>query len=116
MPWLFSYGTLQELRVQQTLFGRSLEGRADTLPGFGRGRVPVVADDALNAGLSYYENVVFSGQPGDRIVGTVLEVTDAELVKTDAYEAPAAYTRVEVTLASGAQAWVYVHHATAPRT
>ena len=35
--------------------------------------------------------------------------TDAELAAADEYERPALYRRVEVTLASGRQAWVYVH-------
>ena len=40
--------------------------------------------------------------------GTVLEVTDDELAKADAFEAPAQYERIQVSLASGKQAWVYV--------
>lgn len=39
----------------------------------------------------------------------VFEVTDAELASADEYEAPFSYKRVAVVLASGRQAWVYVH-------
>src|SRR5262245_38761960 len=99
MPWLFSYGTLQEARVQQALFGRVFSGRPDALPGYTRGKVPVVPGDTLNAGLTHYENVVATGRPVDRVDGAVLEVTKAELLRADDYESPAAYARVEVTLA-----------------
>lgn len=34
MPWLFSYGTLQQEAVQLATFGRLLEGGADELVGF----------------------------------------------------------------------------------
>ncbi len=96
------------------LFGRVLEGQADALVGFVRGQIPVVAGDTLNAGLSHYENAVASGDPRDRIDGTALRVTDAELAQADAYEAPADYVRVAVTLVSGAKAWLYVHGQPAP--
>jgi gamma-glutamylcyclotransferase (GGCT)/AIG2-like uncharacterized protein YtfP len=43
------------------------------------------------------------------VSGTVFELTDAELAAADRYEEPAAYQRRTVTLASGKQAWVYVH-------
>ena len=46
--------------------------------------------------------------------GRRLEVTDAELMAADAYEAPADYVRVAVTLVSGASAWVYVHGPSRP--
>lgn len=107
MPWLFSYGTLQESRVQQALFGRTFDGRPDALPGFTRGKVPVVAGDTLNAGLTHYENVEPTGRADDLVHGTVLDVTEGELTQADDYESPAAYARVEVTLASGLRAWVY---------
>ncbi|MDP9109131.1 MAG: gamma-glutamylcyclotransferase, partial [Pseudomonadota bacterium] len=47
------------------------------------------------------------GQAGDEVTGMVFEVTDRELAAADRYEV-AQYTRVRVTLKSGAQAWVYV--------
>ena len=42
----------------------------------------------------------------------VFELTDTELVLTDAYEHDAEYVRVKATLASGRRAWVYVSAAT----
>jgi len=114
MPLLFSYGTLQDPVVQITTFGRRLEGRPDALAGFERGRMPVVEPDVLATGLTHYENAVVTGHVESRIEGMALEVTDAELVAADAYEAPADYVRIAVTLASGARAWVYVHGPSRP--
>ena len=41
--------------------------------------------------------------------GTALDVTDAELTAADSYEMLDGYSRVLVTLASGAEAWIDVH-------
>ena len=114
MPLLFSYGTLQEPRVQRALFGRALAGTPDALTGFVRGQVPVAEGDALNADLAHYENAVVTGRPGDRIDGTALQVSDDDLARADDYESPADYVRVAVTLGSGARAWVYVHGPSRP--
>ena len=88
MPLLFSYGTLQERHVQLALFGRPLDGTVDAIVGFVRGRVAVLEDDTLNAALSHYENAVASGNPEDRINGTALQVTDAELAQADPTRRP----------------------------
>lgn len=114
MPLLFSYGTLQEPRVQRALFGRTLDGTPDALTGYVRGQVPVAEGDTLNAALPHYENAVISGRPEDRIDGTALQVSDDDLARADDYEAPADYVRVAVTLASGRRAWVYVHGPSRP--
>jgi len=108
MPWLFSYGTLQEPRVQQDTFGRHLDSRPDVLAGFVRGQVPI-GDPAQRAagGRTHYDNVVPTGRPTDRVAGLALEVTDAELLQADEYERDADYRREEVTLESGRRAWVY---------
>ena len=42
----------------------------------------------------------------DKVKGTVLELTAAELSLADTYE-PEDYKRVKVTLGSGKEAWVY---------
>lgn len=109
MPLLFSYGTLQEGRVQQATFGRLLRGDRDELPGYGPGRVPIEdPDELVKLGTTHYANVVFNGRSDSRISGTVFEVTQAELTAADAYEEPAHYQRIEVPLASGKRAWVYL--------
>lgn len=111
MPLLFSYGTLQIESVQLSTFGRLLPGWRDELTGAALSQVPI--DDpqlAAAASMTHHANVNFTGNQSDRVAGTVLDVTEAELQAADGYEAPAAYERVAATLASGRQAWVYVHN------
>jgi gamma-glutamylcyclotransferase (GGCT)/AIG2-like uncharacterized protein YtfP len=117
MPLLFSYGTLQHEDVQLSTFGRRLTGRADSLVGFEAALVPIEdpANAAAAAGRTHHANAAFTGNRDDRVSGTVFEVTDAELEAADEYERPAAYIRIETTLASGARSWVYVHAPSAPR-
>jgi glyoxylase I family protein len=110
MPRLFSYGALQRDDVQRATFGRPLTGQADALPGFELTRVPI--DDparAAAAGRTHNANVRRSTRPGASVVGMALEVTVAELAAADAYERTWSYGRAAVTLASGAEAWVYAH-------
>jgi len=99
MPLLFSYGTLQQDDVQLATFGRLLQGHHDELPGF----------TLVPAGTMPHANVTFSGTADSRVSGMAFEVTDAELVAADRYEASDAYSRTAVTLASGKRAWVYAH-------
>ena len=109
MPLLFSYGTLREERVQLDTFGRLLQSAPDALVGFEPALVQVHgATGAVNVGKTYHANVIPSS-PQSRVPGTVFEVTDAELAAADEYELPAGYRRISVNLASGKQAWVYVH-------
>ena len=116
MPLIFSYGTLQEDRVQLATFGRLLQGRPDALVGFAPSSVPI-ADPHLVAasGRTHHANVIFDGKNDSRVNGMVFEITDDELAATDRYEQTAAYTRIAATLASGAMAWVYVDARSAPR-
>ena len=112
MPQLFSYGTLQEHGVQRATFGRLLHGRADALPGFERTLVPI--DDpavAAATGRTHHANVLRRAGVTTQVPGTVFEITDAELAAADGYERIAGYARIEVRLASGVDAWVYVHAA-----
>ena len=105
---LFSYGTLQYRNIQIAHFGRKLTGRADVLPGYKRGKVPIKdAEVVASSGETHYENVLPSSSPEDEVQGMVYEITGQELVAADKYEADADYGRVLVTLRSGTQAWVY---------
>ena len=109
MPLLFSYGTLQQPKVQIATFGRLLVGQSDALTGFEPGLVPIRdAQLAQAAGRTHHDNVTRSAHTDSRVSGTVFEVTDAELAAADAYERPASYIRIEARLASGKAAWVYV--------
>ena len=110
MPLLFSYGTLQQADVQLATFGRRLAGHEDALVGFEAALVGIEERGvAASAGRTHHANAAFTGNRDHRVSGTAFEVTDAELAAADEYECPAAYIRIETTLASGARAWVYVH-------
>lgn len=110
MPLLFSYGTLQQEDVQLSTFGRKLEGEKDLLIGFEPSLVRI-PDPAVAARLrkTHYDNVKATGDDWSTVQGTAFEVADDELARADAFEAEFNYRRVNVTLASGNDAWVYVH-------
>ena len=110
MPLLFSYGTLQDERVQLETFGHRLHGRHDALPGCDTSQVRI-ADPAevATTGLTHYQNAVGTGRAGASVPGMAVEVTDAELATADEYERQAGYARIAVVLASGRPAWVYGH-------
>ncbi len=105
---LFSYGTLQLPTVQQATYGRLLEGEPDALAGFAL-RPLAISDPGVIAisGLSEHRIACRTGNPSDRIAGTVFRLTAAELAATDAYEVDV-YARIEVALVSGLRAFVYV--------
>jgi gamma-glutamylcyclotransferase (GGCT)/AIG2-like uncharacterized protein YtfP len=115
MPFLFSYGTLQQAAVQQSTFGRLLQGERDELVGFEPSEVRIEDPQVAAAvGRTHHANVTCNGRHDSRVSGTIFEVSDAELAAADGYEQPAGYKRVLVRLASGKQAWVYVHAPAAP--
>jgi hypothetical protein len=97
MPYLFSYGTLQEEAVQRATFGRVLSGDHDALPAF----------ELASSRDGRHADIRFNGRADSRVSGTVFDVTDAELVEADGYEQPDGYARMQVTLASGRPAWVF---------
>lgn len=105
---LFSYGTLQQEDVQLATFGRLLEGRADALVGFRLDSL-AIGDPAVVAasGLAVHPVAVPTGNPADRVPGTVFFITAEELAASDAYEVDD-YARIEAPLASGGAAFVYV--------
>ena len=99
MALLFSYGTLQDEKVQLSTFSRKLTGQTDELRGFEKSSI------IIDGGT--YATIRFNGSETSRVSGVVFEVTDAELARADEYEGDFHYKRVVVTLASGKQAWVY---------
>ncbi len=100
MPFLFTYGTLQDAQVQKYVFGRVLEGRLDELPQF---------KWVKNAVYDRYPLVTPTGNKKDSVEGWVYEVSDTELQTCDSYET-SAYQRQLLTLVSGNKAWVYVEN------
>ena len=116
MTLLFSYGTLQEERVQLSTFGRRLSGERDALPGYEPSTVQIEdAGFVASSGRAHHASVVFTGRADSRVAGMVFEVTEAELAAADRYEAPAAYVRTQVRLESGREAWLYLHVSSAGR-
>jgi hypothetical protein len=59
------------------------------------------------SGITHHKIAQRSANPVDEVAGMVYTITAAELAAADRYEV-SDYTRVLVTLKSGAQAWVYV--------
>ena len=108
MPFLFSYGTLQQENVQQSTFGRKLSGASDELLGYVQSMVEIENPEVVaTSGKTHHPIVSFTGKETDRIPGMIFEVTEAELAQADVYEV-AAYKRVAANFASGREAWVYI--------
>jgi gamma-glutamylcyclotransferase (GGCT)/AIG2-like uncharacterized protein YtfP len=105
---LFSYGTLQLEQVQIATFGRTLAGRADTMPGYALSMLKI--DDpkvVATSGKTHHPVVIHTGNPSDTVSGMVFSLSPAELQHADDYEV-SSYRRDNVRLASGVSAWVYV--------
>jgi gamma-glutamylcyclotransferase (GGCT)/AIG2-like uncharacterized protein YtfP len=110
MPLLFSYGSLQEEPVQLSTLGRRLNGHSDQLVAFEQSLVRIEDPQVVaTIGKTHHANVRVNGNEDSRVPGMVFEVSDAELARIDEYEAAFAYERIAARLASGGQAWVYVH-------
>ena len=105
---MFSFGTLQLDRVQQELFGRSVPTVPDALRGYRVGRIRISDPEVVRAPGSDVHPALFPSDAADDVVtGSVLELSDDDLVAADRYE-ERAYQRRSVTLVRGRSAWVYV--------
>lgn len=105
---LFSYGTLQQPEVQLANYGRLVEGQADALPGYALAQLTIEDPHVVGvSGKRVHMIARPTGNPRDRVNGTVLFLTQAELEASDTYEVDA-YTRVEAQLESGRIAFVYI--------
>jgi len=98
LEYLFSYGTLQDLQVQQYIFGRLLQGKADAALGFKK---------LENAVYGKYPLIINTNNPKDKVAGIAYEMTKADLKKADIYET-SAYKRQKFPLESGDEAWIYI--------
>jgi len=108
MPFLFSYGTLQQKEVQLSTFGRELEGTTDRLVGYILAEVRIEDEDVVSTSGKLFHPIARPTKTSeDRVDGMVFEITDEELQQSDDYEVDA-YKRVATTLESGKVAWVYV--------
>lgn len=105
---LFSYGTLQQPEVQLANYGRLIDGEADALPGYALAPLLIESPHVIEvSGKSVHMIARPTGEAADRVLGTLLFLTEAELQASDAYEEEA-YTRIEARLESGRIAFVYV--------
>lgn len=105
---LFSYGTLQLPSVQETTFGRLLEGERDAVVGFRLGAVRIEDPHVVAAsGSEVHPVLVPADDPTAVVEGTVYVLGDAALGAADDYEVDA-YARALFPLRSGRTAWVYV--------
>jgi hypothetical protein len=105
---IFSYGTLQDRAVQLASFGRELSGSSDSLPGYSTSLIAIRDQGVVaTSGKTHHMIAERSSNLADELPGMVFEITAEELAAADRYEV-SEYTRVEVTLKSGLQAWAYV--------
>ncbi|QHT70374.1 gamma-glutamylcyclotransferase [Rhodocytophaga rosea] len=106
--YLFSYGTLQYEQVQLDIFGRVLQGTADTLGGYTLSNI-IIRDESFHtkAEQEYFPIATVSTNQADAIPGHVFTLTPLELLAADRYE-PREYRRIKVVLQSEREAWVYV--------
>ena len=104
---IFSYGTLQMPRVQRELLGRLVQMDDDALLGFETVAIEIDDPDVIEFSGSSTHLGLVPGAPDARIEGKVLHIAEADLPALDEYEGEE-YRRIEVTLASGKRAWVYI--------
>ncbi|MAW94156.1 MULTISPECIES: gamma-glutamylcyclotransferase family protein [unclassified Leeuwenhoekiella] len=100
---LFSYGTLQNGTIQQSLFKRRLDGTTEVLSGY------ILANISLpenHPQAKTYFIAIYTGNKNDTIEGVCYKINISELPQVDNYEGPA-YERVQVILESGKKALVY---------
>lgn len=107
MPYLFSYGTLQQESVQIASFGRTLKGKPDALPGWRREMIEIIDCEVFCLSGERFHPILVPGSSGDEIPGMVFEISEDELKRADAYEVED-YKRITARLKSGVEAFVYV--------
>jgi len=95
MQKLFAYGTLQDRDVQESLFGRILEGTPETLIGYELNEIQIEEE----FGIVHYPIIMETNDLNNTISGIVYDVTLTELRQADLYEGKH-YKRVEVQLQS----------------
>lgn len=98
MENLFVYGTLLEPRVREEVFGVSLNGCRDTLPGFKK-------EEGMVAGT--YPGILPSDPASSAVAGLLFSLPAEILARVDAYEG-GLYYRKPLNLRSGKSAWVYL--------
>jgi hypothetical protein len=78
------------------------------MPGYRQSMIELTDPDVIaKSGTASHPITIHTGDPADRIDGTVFLISDGELVAADRYEV-SDYKRIQVRLQSGTNAWVYV--------
>lgn len=100
MILIFTYGTLQNKKIQLELFNRILKGSPDILLGYQK--------DFIKLGGNVYPILKkINAKTETQVQGTCYEISLQELYVCDAYEGTS-YQRVKTTLKSGKKVWVYI--------
>lgn len=106
--FLFSYGTLQLKNVQLKNYGRLLNGKTDSLKKFKIEKLKITNPEVIKtSGKEFHPIAIKTNNPKDLIEGSIFEITEAELYKTDLYEVND-YERTLEMFSSGQKAWIYV--------
>lgn len=104
---VFSYGTLRQPDVQQSLYGRRVDTVPDSLPGHRLEWLTITDTAVIATSGSDRHPILRKGSAGDVVPGARLLLDDADLAATDAYEVDD-YVRTRVVLSSGTAAWAYL--------
>ena len=87
MAQLFSYGTLRLPSVQQTVFGRLVDGVPDAIIGYDLGEVVITDPDVIAAsGSSVHPMLIPSEEVTAEVEGTVFDLNDGGIASADRYE------------------------------
>ena len=102
MEKLFAYGSLKDKEVQETVFGRFLEGTPETLKGYEVKEIKIEEE----FGMETYPIIAPTENSNDIIEGMVYDLSVHELELADTYEGKQ-YKRIEVRLQSNEVAWAF---------
>lgn len=98
---------MRQPEVQQALYVRAVDTVPDSLPGFRLDWVTITDPAVIAASGSDRHPILRRGTESDSVAGAYLVLSDSDLAATDDYEVDD-YVRIQVLLASGETAWVYV--------
>jgi gamma-glutamylcyclotransferase (GGCT)/AIG2-like uncharacterized protein YtfP len=102
MEKLFAYGNLKEDDIQETVFGRLLQGVPETLVGYVVKQIKIEEE----YGIESYPIITATQNQEDTISGMVYEASFRELQLADQYEGMH-YKRIEVQLQSKETVWAF---------
>ena len=103
MENLFAYGTLKDKRIQETIFGKILNGTPDSVSGYTTKEIKIEEE----FGVTPYPIIVASENPEDVVSGILFQLTEFQLEQADIYEGMH-YKRIKLELESGEIAWTYL--------